>query len=142
LLAGILAALCLVVAWRAYARCRSIERGASAAEIADDELEQRLADKELNLELNLAGRTVKALGRASLFGGTGLAIWFYATGSFATQPELAFGSFSFGLVGWGGCRELQRRIGSLAESWREQVKRRRAAGWRQGVDQPKRSGVA
>lgn len=132
MLAGILAALCLWFSWRAFRRCRLIHGGALQAELVDDPLELRLAERELNLELNLAGRTVKALGRSSLFAGTGLAIWFYATGTFTKQPLLAFGSFAFGLLGWGGCREFYRRIGSLADSWRARTNRERR---RQGVDQ-------
>lgn len=137
MLAGILAALCLWFSWRAFRRCRTIHDGALEPELANDQLELRLAERELNLELNLAGRTVKALGRVSLFGGTGLAIWFYATGAFKEQPLLAFGSFALGLVGWGGCREFLRRIGSLADSWRAETKRRRR---RQGVDQSHTTG--
>jgi hypothetical protein len=152
LLAGILAGLCLWFSWRALRRCRAIHGGALQPEVASDALEQRLAERELNLELNLAGRTVTALGRASLFGGTGLAIWFYATGSFATDPKQASASFAFGFVGWGGCREIQRRIGSLADSWRAQATQanretnRRARSnetgeqSRQGVDQSGRTG--
>lgn len=141
MLAGVLSALCLWFAWRAYERCRKIQRGALSAdaEDAEDPLEQELTERELNLELNLAGRTVRSLGRAALFGGTGLAIWFVATGSFASEPRSTYQAFLFGLVGWGGCREFQRRIGSLAGAWRALTNRRRR---RQGVDQPKRSGVA
>lgn len=137
MLAGILAALCLLFSWRAFRRCRDIHGGALQAELASDPLEQRLAERELNLELNLAGRVVTALGRASLFGGTGLAIWSYATGAFATEPRTTFAAFAFGLVGWGGCREFQRKIGSLADSWRAEANRRHR---RQGVDQPERTG--
>lgn len=143
MLAGILAALCLVFSWRAYARCRSIHAGAAATDVADDELEQRLLDQELNLELNLASRTVKTLGRAALFGGTGLALWSYATGEFSVRPVPAAASFACGLLGWGGCKELERRVGSLAESWRIRANERARRTRRiQGVDQPKRSGVA
>jgi hypothetical protein len=138
LLAGILSALCLWFAWSAYRRCSRIQSGAASAQ-TDDPLEQRLAERELNLELNLATRTVQALGRASLFGGTGLAIWFVATGALQSEPLLAYQAFGFGLVGWGGCRELQRRIGSLADNWRAAVNRARR---RQGVDPSKRTGVA
>jgi hypothetical protein len=141
LLAGILAALCLWFSWRALRRCRAIHGGAVQPEVAGDALEQRLAERELNLELNLGGRTVTALGRASLFGGTGLAIWFYATGGFAADPKQAFASFAFGLMGWGGCREIQRKIGSLADSWRAETNRRgKARDRRQGVDQSNRTG--
>jgi hypothetical protein len=130
-LAGILAALCLWFSWRALLRCRAIHSGALAPELESDPLELRLAERELNLELNLAGRKVKTLGRVSLFGGTGLALWFYATGVLVAQPLVAFGAFAFGLIGWGGCREFHRRIGSLADSWRETTNKRRR---RQGVD--------
>jgi hypothetical protein len=141
LLAGILSGLCLWFAWRAYQRCSKIHRGALSLTRAEpeDPLEERLAERELNLELNLAGRTVKALGRASLFGGTGLAIWFVATGALTSESRVAYQSFAFGLVGWGGCGEFQRRIGSLADAWRAAINLRRQ---RQGVDPPKRSGVA
>ncbi|HVY27665.1 MAG TPA: hypothetical protein VHB79_14020 [Polyangiaceae bacterium] len=137
MLAGILAALCLWFSWRALRRCRAIHGGTLQAELEDDPLELRLAERELNLELNLAGRIVKGLGRTSLFGGTGLAIWSYATGAFATQPVLTFASFALGLAGWGGCREFHRRIGSLADSWRSETNRRRR---RQGVDQSAATG--
>lgn len=142
MLAGILSALCLWFAWSAYRRCRSIQSGAvsAAGSEGDDPLEARLAERELNLELNLATRTVQALGRACLFGGTGLAIWFVSTGALRTEPQLAYQAFAFGLVGWGGCREFQRRIGSLADAWRASVNG--AARRRQGVDPPKRTGVA
>jgi hypothetical protein len=135
--AGILAALCLWFSWRALRRCRAIHGGALQPELLDDPLELRLAERELNLELNSAGRIVMGLGRTSLFGGTGLAIWSYATGAFATQPLLTFASFAFGLAGWGGCREFHRRIGSLADSWRSEINRRRR---RQGVDQSAATG--
>ncbi|RYZ03874.1 MAG: hypothetical protein EOO73_25975 [Myxococcales bacterium] len=141
MLAGILSALCLWFAWSAYQRCRKIHRGAGEASgEGEDPLEQRLAERELNLELNLASRTVQALGRAALFGGTGLAIWFVATGTLRSDPRQVYQAFAFGLVGWGGCRELQRRIGSLADAWRTTTNDRRRR--RQGVDQPKRTGVA
>lgn len=110
-------------------------------EAVGDALEQRLAERELNLQLNLAGRMVTALGRASLFAGTGLAIWFYATGSFATDPKQAFASFACGLIGWGGCREIQRKIGSLADSWRAHTNSKmNQRARRQGVDQSERTG--
>jgi hypothetical protein len=139
LLAALLSALCLWFSFRAYRRCAAIQSGAMVLHDAAQEepLEQRLAERELNLELNLATRTVKALGRASLFAGTGLAIWFVANGSFRSEPRFAYQSFAFGLVGWGGCREFQRRIGSLADAWRSAMNRKRR---RQGVDQPKRVG--
>jgi hypothetical protein len=140
LLAALLSALCLWFSFRAYRRCVAIHGGAIELQGAAEEeelLEQRLAERELNLELNLATRTVKALGRAALFAGTGLAIWFVATGSFPGEPRFTYQSFAFGLIGWGGCREFQRRIGSLADDWRSAMNRKRR---RQGVDQPKRVG--
>ncbi len=106
-------------------------------ELDADPLERRLAEAELNLELNLARRNVQALGRAALFGGAGLAFWAVATGQLVTRPIAMWGSFALGLVGWGGCRELHRRIGSLAESWRAAINRRRR---RQGVDPSERTG--
>jgi hypothetical protein len=141
LLAGVLSALCLWFAWRAYRRTSTIQRGAlqsgrEAGHSEEDALELRLAEKELNLELSLAARTVKALGRAALFGGTGLAIASIASGAYRTEPRAALGAFALGLVGWGGCRELERRIGLLADSWRSETNQRRK---RQGVDQPKRT---
>lgn len=137
MLAGLLSALCLWFAWRAFKRCREIHAGVLATE--SDPLEQRLAEAEWNSELNLAQRNVKALGRAALFGGAGLAFWAVATGQLVSHPIAMWRSFAFGLLGWGGCRELQRRIGSLAESWRGEAnaKRRRR---RQGVDPSKGTG--
>ena len=96
-----------------------------------------MAEAELNLELKLARRNVQALGRAALFGGAGLAFWAVATGQLVARPLAMWGSFGLGVVGWGGCRELQRRIGSLAESWRHTTNRRRR---RQGVDPSERTG--
>ena len=130
MLAGILSALCLWFSWRAWRRCRAIHDGLVA--VSGDPLERRLGERELNAELNGAGRTVKALGRAALFGGTGLAVWAAASGAWSTHPIALWRAFGLGLVGWGGCREFHRRIGSLAESWREKKNRERR---RQGVDQ-------
>ncbi len=135
MLAGILSAFCLWFSWRAFRRCRAIH--GSMVTVEADALEQRLAEAELNLELNLAGRNVKALGRAALFGGASAAFWAAATGELATHPVALWRSFGLGLVGWGGCRELQRRIGQMADSWREATNRRRR---RQGVDPSERTG--
>ena len=135
MLAGILSALCLWFSWRAFRRCRAIHGG--MVEEEPDPLERRLAEAELNLELNLARRNVQALGRAALFGGAGVAFWAVATGQLVTRPSAMWGPFAFGLIGWGGCRELHRRIGSLADSWRDAANRRRR---RQGVDQSERTG--
>lgn len=123
MLAGLLSALCLWFAWRALRRCRQIHAGALAAE--PDPLEQRLAETQLNSELNLAQRNVKALGRIALFGGASVAFWAVATGQLANNPMPVWRSLGLGLVGWGGCRELQRRIGSVAESWRGEANARR-----------------
>ena len=103
-------------------------------------MERRLAEAELNLELNLARRNVQALGRAALFGGAGLAFWAVATGQLVTRPIAMWGSFALGLAGWGGCRELHRRIGSLAESWRAATNASNRRRQRQGVDPSERTG--
>ena len=102
-----------------------------------DPLEARLAERELNLELNLARRNVQALGRAALFGGTGLAFWGLASGELLTHPMALYRSLGLGLVGWGGCRQLRHRIGSLADSWRASTNRKRRL---QGVDPSERTG--
>lgn len=135
MLAGILAAFCLWFSWRAYRRCVAIHGGALVTDA--DPLEQRLAEKELNLELNLARRNVQALGRAALFGGTGLAFWGLASGDLPAHPLQLSCSFGLGVVGWGGCRQLQQKIGSLADSWRATANRKRRL---QGVDQSERTG--
>jgi hypothetical protein len=135
LLAGILSALCVWFAWRAFKRCREIETNARVVDA--DPVEQRLAEADFNLELNLALRNVKALGRAALFGGASLAFWAVASGELVLSPVAMWRSFGAGLLGWGVCREFHRRIGSLAESWRAATNQRRR---RQGVDQPERTG--
>ena len=135
MLAGVLSALCLWFAWRAFKRCREIQQGALGLE--PDPLERRLAEAQLNLELNLARRNVQVLGRAALFGGAGMAFWVVATGQLSTHPIAMWRSFAFGLLGWGGCREFRRRIGSLAESWRVGANKKRR---RQGVDPSERTG--
>jgi hypothetical protein len=135
LLAGVLSALCLWFAWRAFRRCREIEARGRVVEA--DPVEARLAEEDLNLELNLAFRNVKALGRVALSGGAGAAFWVVASGQLVASPIALWGSLGLGVLGWGGCRELQRRIGSAAESWRAATNRKRR---RQGVDQPERTG--
>jgi hypothetical protein len=135
-LAGILSALCLWFSWRAYRRCRAIHGGVLEGD--PDPLERGLAERELNLELNLARRNVQALGRVALFGGTGLAFWGLASGELLTHPIGLWRSFGLGLVGWGSCQELHRRIGSLADSWRAAIKNRERR--RQGVDPSERTG--
>ena len=109
-------------------RCRAL---CQAPVAEDDPLEQRLAEKEQNLVLGLGKRSTLALGRASLFGGTGLGVW-GLTGGSAHYLE-AGAAFGFGLVGWATCGEAHRRIGSLADL-------RRKPKRRQGVDQSERTG--
>jgi hypothetical protein len=118
LLAGGLSACAIGISLRALARCRSLSQAArlpgSDAEL--DELERRLAEREATLELGLSTRNVLALGRASLFGGTGCAVWELTGGS--AHYLLAGGAFGLGLAGWAGCGEVHRRVGYLAGSRR------------------------
>ena len=130
LLAGLLAVCSIAYALKTLASCRRAAR-ALAALIEDDPLEQRLADKELRLVIGLGKRSVLALGRASLFGGTGLGVW-ALTGGSAHYLE-AGASFGLGLLSWAACGEAQRRIGSVADGLRKYSSR-------QGVDQSKRTG--
>jgi hypothetical protein len=143
LAAGALSALCLWFSWRAFRRCRAIEsRPESNAQenervsTAEHELELELLAREQNLELGLAKRNVQALRRAALFGGTGLSFW-ALTGGRSHDLLLAGEAFAGGIAGWAACGELQRRIGSLADSWRGATNRRRR---RQGVDPSERTG--
>jgi hypothetical protein len=131
--AGVLSALCLWFSWRAFRRCHAIESSVEGSE--SDVLEQSLLERERNIELNLAERNVRALGRVALFGGTGLGIAALTGGH--EYDFLAGAAFGLGLFGWAGCGELRRRIGSLADSWRTATNRRRR---RQGVDQSERTG--
>jgi hypothetical protein len=130
LLACVLAVSSLSYAFRTLVSCGRASRSLASL-VEDDPLEQRLAEKELRLLIGLGRRSVLALGRASLFGGTGLGVW-ALTGGSAHYLEAA-ASFGLGLLSWAGCGEAQRRIGSLAD-------RPRSAGRRQGVDQPERTG--
>jgi hypothetical protein len=111
LLAGALVALSLVYCWRVLSRCRELSRATLAEE---DELELRLAEKELVLELALGRRAVRALGRATLFGGTGFAVW-ELTGGSSHYPGAGV-AFILGFVGWAGAGEVERRIGLLADA--------------------------
>lgn len=113
LFAGVLSLFAFSFSLRSYLRCRALVDAARlATEATDDELERRLTARERSLELTLAGRSVQVLGRSSLFGGTGAAVWELSGGSsHYLGASLAFG---LGLVGWTGCGELGRRIGSLA----------------------------
>jgi len=96
---------------RVLQRCRRLSRATPAEE---DELEQRLAKRALALELGLGRRTVRALGRATLFGGTGFAVWELTDGGSHYLP--AGVAFLLGFVGWAGAGEVERRIGLVAES--------------------------
>jgi hypothetical protein len=120
LVAGGLSAVAIGVSLRALGRSAEVLRSGVGAE--DDELEQRLAVKEQALVLGLSSRNVRALGRAALFGGTGCAVWELTGGSAHYLP--AAGSFCLGFVGWAGCSELERRIGSLAGARRASRKAR------------------
>jgi len=140
LLAGALSLLSLIVSLRYYLRCRKLVGvGAPTNNQTvvpapdDDELEKRLAARERALELGLATRSVQVLGRASLFGGTGAAVWQLSGGS--SQYLSAGVAFGVGCVGWAGCGELQRRVGLLAGRLP-----RRARYARTEVDPPSGSG--
>jgi hypothetical protein len=139
--AGSLSALGFAFSWRAYRRCRVIASlraeasppGGGGREL--DSLEQRLAERESNATLNLAQRNVKALAQAVFVGGLGL--FFLALTGGAGHHREALVAVTLGSVGAIACLELRRRIGSLAESWRDATNRRHR---RQGVDQPERTG--
>jgi hypothetical protein len=129
--AGSLSALCFAFSWRAYRRCRAIT---SVSEEADS-FEQRLAEREANAALNLATRNVKGLAQACFTGG--LASAFLALAGGRGQHQEAMVAFTLGSVGAIACVGLRRRIGSLAEIWRNATNRRLR---RQGVDQAERTG--
>jgi len=131
LLAGLLPICATLFALRTWLACRAL---AAVRSVETDPLEQRLAEKELRLKLGLGRRSTLALGRASLFGGTGFGVWTLSGGS--THYLDAGVAFGFGVVGWAGCGEFQRRLGSLADSRRRQL----SSSARQGVDQPQRTG--
>ena len=141
LLAGALSLLSLCISIRYYLRCRRLlgVGAPSNSETAvtplpdEDELERRLAARERALELGLATRSVQVLGRASLFGGTGAAVWQLSGGS--SQYLSAGMAFGVGCIGWAGCGELQRRVGLLAGRLP-----RRARYARTEVDPPSGSG--
>jgi hypothetical protein len=142
--AGVLSALCIWFSWRALRRCQAIEAGSDSAarESQPDELEDQLLVRERNLELSLAARNVQALRRAALFGGSGLAFWaLSAGGAGGREYDLvqAGEAFAAGFVGWAGCGELQRRIGSAADAWRRATNAK-SRKRRQGVDQSERTG--
>jgi hypothetical protein len=129
LLAGLLAVCAVAYAFKTLASCRRASR--SLAMLAEeDPLEQRLADRELRLVIGLGKRSVLALGRASLFGGTGLGVW-ALTGGSAHYLDAGL-SFGLGFISWAACGEAHRRIGSLADNLRKSPSR-------QGVDPSKRT---
>ncbi len=135
--AGLLSVLCFAFSWRAFRRCTAITGEAaqpSAVSVEQDTLEQSLAKREANAELNLAKRTVKALAQAAFTGG--LALFFLALARGQGHQE-ALVAFAFGGVGGAACYALQRRIGSLADGWRSSVNRSLR---RQGVDPSERTG--
>lgn len=120
ILAGVLVALSLAYSLRVLRRCAALgratlseERGQGPRDThAEDELELRLAEKSLALELGLGRRLVRTLARATLFAGTGLAVW-ELTGGSSHYPVAAV-AFVMGFAGWAGASEVERRIGSLA----------------------------
>jgi len=136
--AGALSLVCVWFSWRALARCRAIAQGERPADHAD-ELERELSTREHTLQLGLAKRNVQALGRAALFGGTGASFLAFTGGGKYDFLNLlpALSAFGAGMLGWGACGEIHRRIGLLADAWRHANKRRRG---RQGVDPPERTG--
>lgn len=137
LLAAALSLWSLWFSLRAYSRCRRLtkELEGSVQANAEDELEMRLAERGQRLELGLAARSVSAVGRAALFGGTGAAVWELTGGaSHYLQAGVAFG---VGLVGWMGSGELSRRVGSLAGAT-QGARRRRVTD--RGVDRPSGTG--
>jgi hypothetical protein len=122
LFAGVLSLFAFSYSLRAYLRCRAlVDVARLATETNDDELERRLTARERSLELTLAGRSVQALGRSSLFGGTGAAVWELSGGS--SHYLGASVAFGLGLFGWTSCGELGRRVGSLAGSLPRTVRR-------------------
>lgn len=136
--AGLLSVLCFAFSWRTFRRCTAITGEAAqlrAASVEQDTLEQTLAKREANVELNLAKRTVKALARAAFTGG--LALFFLALARGQGHHQEALVAFAFGGVGGAACHALQRRIGSLADGWRSVANRSLR---RQGVDPSERTG--
>ena len=156
--AGCLSALCFVFSWRAYRRCRIITSATATPPISSarlqieareagrdhetedapthetDAFERRLAERESNAALNLAQRNVKGLAQAAFTGGLGL-LFLAMTGGSGHHQE-AIEAFSVGSVGAIACLGLRRRIGSLADAWRDAANKRLR---RQGVDPSKRT---
>jgi hypothetical protein len=137
--AGSLSALCFAFSWRALQRCRAIATATSPTVSVErqepDAFEQRLAERESNAELNLARRNVKGLAQAAFTGG--LALFFLALADGGGHQRDAVEALALGSGGGIACLVIGRRIGSLAESWRDVTNRRHR---RQGVDQPERTG--
>lgn len=91
-----------------------------------DAMELGLMQREIALKLALSLRSVQALSRANLFAGTGLAVWALTGGSaHHLEAGLAFG---LGLLGWGACGEVARRVGHVAKSHRSGLRRSPAPG--------------
>lgn len=105
LIASALTVLALGYSLRELMLCRALS-GSTLTE--EDELERRLAEKELALRLGLSRRLVRALARAVLFAGTGLAVW-ELTGGSSHYPQAAV-CFVVGFTGWAGCGEVERRL--------------------------------
>jgi len=120
-LAGVLVALSLGYCLRVLSRCRDLARATLSEDDEDDELEQRLAERALLLQLGLGRRTARALARATLFSGTGLAVWELTSGS--SHYLRAGVAFILGFVGWAGAGEVERRVGSLADAQQEKARR-------------------
>jgi hypothetical protein len=108
IVASVLAALSLGYSLRVLVRCRALSETTITEQ---DELEKRLAEKALALQLGLGRRMVRALARATLFSGTGLAVW-ELTGGSSHYPQAAIG-FVVGFAGWAGCGEVERRLPKL-----------------------------
>lgn len=106
-----LATLCLVASFRRLLHLRQLSRAAREPE--PDDLERRLQAREKALFLTLSRRNVRAFSRVALAGGTGFGVWELTGG--AAQLPFAVAAFVAGAAGWGGCQEVFRRIGSLAD---------------------------
>ena len=138
--AGSLSALCFVFSWRAFQRCRAItSTRATSSEHSPphetDSFEQRLAERESNAALNLAQRNVKGLAQAAFTSGLGL--FFLAIAGGQGHHREAVAALALGGIGAIACLGVRRRIGSLADSWRDATNKKRR---RQGVDPSERTG--
>ena len=72
LVACAVSALSVAYCFRVLQRCKALSRVALTEQ---DPLELELAQKALSLQLALGLRSVRTLARATLFSGTGLAVW-------------------------------------------------------------------